>query len=51
MDVMQATTGIYVDTNREEDTRNAVKDIANQYGYNVMDKMEEIKSVRRYYLW
>ena len=39
------TTGIYVDTNREENTRNAVKDIANQYGYNVMDKMEEIKSV------
>ena len=39
------TTGIYVNTNREENTRNAVKDIANQYGYNVIDKMEEIKSV------
>ena len=40
-----STTGIYVDTNGEESTRNAVKDIANKYGYDVSDKTEELKEI------
>ena len=40
-----STTGLYINTNGEEDARNTVKDIANQYVYDVTDKMEEIKSM------
>ena len=40
-----STTGLYINTNGDEDARNLVKDIANQYGYDVTDKMEEIKSM------
>lgn len=40
-----STTGVYINTNGDEDARNLVKDIANQYGYDVTDKMEEIKSM------
>lgn len=40
-----STTGLYINTNGDEVSRNAVKDIANQYGYDVTDKMEEIKGM------
>ncbi len=40
-----STTGVYINTNGDEVSRNAVKDIANQYGYDVTDKMEEIKGM------
>ena len=40
-----STTKINISTNGDENTRNAVKDIANQYGYDVTDKMEEVKTM------
>lgn len=40
-----STHNIHISTNKEEDTRNAVKDIANKYGYDVTDKMEEVKEM------
>lgn len=40
-----STDNIHISTNKEEDTRNAVKDIANKYGYDVTDKMEEVKEM------
>ena len=39
------TTNIYISTNKEESTRNAVKDVAEKYGYDVTDKMEEVKEM------
>lgn len=36
---------VYIDTNGEESTRNEVKDIANKYGYNVTDNIEEMKEI------
>lgn len=41
----ESTTDIYVATNGEEVIRNAVKDIANKYGYDVVDKVEEVKAM------
>lgn len=40
-----STTGLYINTNGEVDVRNAVKDIANKYGYDVLDIMEEVKAM------
>ena len=40
-----STTSMYISTNKEESTRKSVKDIANQYGYSVIDRMEEMKEV------
>lgn len=40
-----STTGLYINTDGEEYARNTVKDIANKYGYDILDKMEEIKSM------
>lgn len=39
------TRSIYIATNGEEVIRNAVKDIANKYGYDVVDKVEEVKAM------
>lgn len=40
-----STTSVYINTNGDEDARNLVKEVANKYGYDVTDKMEEIKSM------
>jgi len=40
-----SSNSMYISTNRQESTRNAVKDIANKYGYDVTDKMEEVKEM------
>lgn len=44
--VDRGTTNLYISTNGNEDVRNLVKDIGNKYDYNVVDKMEEIKSTK-----
>ena len=36
---------VYISTNGYEDIRNTVKDIANKYGYDVFDIMEDVKSM------
>lgn len=36
---------VYISTNGDEDIRNTVKDIANKYGYDVFDIMEDVKSM------
>ena len=36
---------VYISTNGDEDIRNTVKDIANQYGYDVSDIIEDVKSM------
>ena len=36
---------VYISTDGDENTRNAVKDIANQYGYDVTDIMEDVKAM------
>lgn len=41
----ESTRSIYIATNGEEVIRNAVKDIANKYGYDVVDKVEEVKAM------
>ncbi|MCC3867200.1 ABC transporter permease [Terrisporobacter mayombei] len=40
-----STNNIHISTNKEESTRNAVKDVAEKYGYDVTDKMEEVKEM------
>lgn len=40
-----SSNSMYISTNKQESTRNAVKDIANKYGYDVTDKMEEVKEM------
>ncbi|MCC3668231.1 MULTISPECIES: ABC transporter permease [Terrisporobacter] len=37
---------VYISTNGDENIRNTVKDIANQYAYNVSDIMENVKSMQ-----
>lgn len=44
-DFNASTTGLCIATNKDETTRKTLKDIAQKYGYDVDDKIEQVKSL------
>lgn len=45
-----STTEMYISTNKEESTMNAIKEFAQKYGYGIIDQMEESKKLEETFM-